>query len=358
MGIGEKILANLIQQNPTRSLVAACNAYINWVNSNIIMESVCLINNDECNNESKKSNKAIDSHLVSKGANLKPIAKNGKVRAVGVNHKNPLNSKIKETAIKKATTFPGFCKYHDNLLFSALEIKKIEHYTREHAFLLCLRVVAYKKYCSEKRYKEANFVLHSFKNKIVRNMIKESSAHNLMIDSILHGKRKSKYREIWNLIKTTVEFKHNLKSSYKIAYEDYIAFSKLSECLKTILNKKDYARIEFRQYTINNKKIAFSSAYNIPYKKNNMFLFLFVLPNDVGSNILIACLKKDYKILIRDNYIKGCFDGNIDNIQHLINLDSDCIIFNGDDFEDYEYAKYIYESDNQIIDLFPPNILK
>ena len=76
MGIGEKILANLIQQNPTRSLVAACNAYINWVNSNIIMESVCLINNDECNNESKKSNKAIDSHLVSKGANLKPIAKN------------------------------------------------------------------------------------------------------------------------------------------------------------------------------------------------------------------------------------------------------------------------------------------
>ncbi|URZ16708.1 hypothetical protein [Clostridium felsineum] len=356
----KSILANLINQNPSKSFIAACNKYINWINNNVVMESICLLNNNECNSKSESKNKAIDSHLVSKGANLKPISKNGKVRTIEINYKNPINNELKETGIKKATTFPGFCKYHDNLIFMPLEKTKIDIYTNEHTFLLILRVVAYKRYQSQKKYKQTSLIIQSFNNEIVKNMLKESTIHKVKIDSVLSKKSTNKFKAIWCFIKTNFTFRYSIKGANKINCEDYTAFDQLSKKLINMLQKEDYSEIVFKQFTIREKKIAFSSAYNIPLKKNNLFVFLFVLPDNKKSNILIACLKKDFALLMKDSKIRKCFDGDVNQIQELINIDSGSIVFNGDDddFNDYEYAKYIYESDDQIKELFPPHILK
>lgn len=358
MGIKESILANLVDSNPSKNLVIALNRYAQWIDENTITEDICLLNNDDCCNDGESMKKAINSHLISKGANLKPISKDKKVRTIATNYENPLINKLKDTPIKKATVFPGFCKYHDKFIFEPLESKKVTSYTNEHFFLLTLRAIANEKYKSEKIYKQTKLINKSFNNEIVKDMLKECNIHNECIKSILDNKTNNKFTKLCYYFKENLKFKHDIKKTNKIVYEDYIVFKQLSNDFIGMLQNKDYSQVRFKQYTIKEKKIAFSSAYRIPFKKNNLFIFLFILPNDKESNILIGCLDRDFKLLIEDKNIKQCFDGQIDKIQELINFDSDAIVFNGDDFNDYEYAKYIYETNNQIKKIFPPNIIK
>jgi hypothetical protein len=71
------------------------------------------------------SGKVIEAHTVSKSGSLRTISRNGKV----YHFKPDLNSLfensgkfvIKEIGIGQASTFPGFCAFHDRVLFSPIE---------------------------------------------------------------------------------------------------------------------------------------------------------------------------------------------------------------------------------------------
>ena len=135
MGLIHKIMARFVQYTPTQSYIGAINKYENWINSNDDSSTICFVNDKQCT-KSDNNNIAIRSHLISKSANLKPISKNGKVKIVKINHKNPYFRKLTDSAIKSTTTFPGFCKYHDKKLFEPIEGERILNYTNEHFLLL------------------------------------------------------------------------------------------------------------------------------------------------------------------------------------------------------------------------------
>lgn len=67
----------------------------------------------------------IQAHTVSKGSNLKQIAKNGHVlqydASIASLKKNGGKLSVESIGINKASVFNGFCVYHDQALFSCIE---------------------------------------------------------------------------------------------------------------------------------------------------------------------------------------------------------------------------------------------
>lgn len=60
--------------------------------------------------------KIINAHTISISSSLKPLSNEGHVLCFHLD-----DNKIKEVGIKKASTFPGFCKKHDKEMFSPIE---------------------------------------------------------------------------------------------------------------------------------------------------------------------------------------------------------------------------------------------
>lgn len=98
------------------------------------------------------SGKIIEAHTVSKSGSLRRIARNGKV----YNFKPNINSLFKnngkldcqEVGIGQASTFPGFCAYHDKQLFSPIEDQEFEA-TSYNATLLGYRAIAREIYAKQ-----------------------------------------------------------------------------------------------------------------------------------------------------------------------------------------------------------------
>lgn len=72
--------------------------------------------------------KIINSHTVSKSGSLKKISENGHVYSFEsgsiFNFECRNDLKVKSIGVSKASTFPGFCQFHDKSLFSPIEDKK------------------------------------------------------------------------------------------------------------------------------------------------------------------------------------------------------------------------------------------
>jgi len=87
----------------------------------------------------------VRAHSVSKSTNLKRISRNGHVYAFIPSFENlSKNSGIVQpelVGINKASTFTGFCAYHDKKFFSPLE-DNIFNGTKEQCFLLAYRALA------------------------------------------------------------------------------------------------------------------------------------------------------------------------------------------------------------------------
>lgn len=96
--------------------------------------------------------KIIKAHTVSKSGSLRSIARNGKV----YNFKPDINSLFKnngkfecqEVGIGQASTFPGFCAYHDKQLFSPVEDQEFEA-SVYNATLLGYRAIAREIYAKQ-----------------------------------------------------------------------------------------------------------------------------------------------------------------------------------------------------------------
>lgn len=101
-------------------------------------ESICLYpDNIQC------SGKAINSHIVSKGLNLKHIQENGHVLSFKFRVNQTLESYFepKLVGINMVTTLPCFCSFHDNKTFGRFERTNFLP-TKENIFYLSFRSFA------------------------------------------------------------------------------------------------------------------------------------------------------------------------------------------------------------------------
>lgn len=90
------------------------------------------------------SGKIINAHTISKSQNLKPIAKNQHVYGLSKSLQNAHRSggpNYELQSINKASTFTGFCSFHDNSLFEPLEKLPFVG-SKEQCFLLAYRIIS------------------------------------------------------------------------------------------------------------------------------------------------------------------------------------------------------------------------
>ncbi|CAA6811203.1 MAG: Unknown protein [uncultured Sulfurovum sp.] len=104
----------------------------------------------------KCSNKIIKAHTISKSANLKSIARDGKVYGMNFNmldiegDSNPVQLEL--IHINQASIFYIFCSIHDKVLFAPLEDAEFI-FSQEQIFLLSYRTVAKAMYMKEQQVK-------------------------------------------------------------------------------------------------------------------------------------------------------------------------------------------------------------
>lgn len=91
-------------------------------------------------------NKVIRAHTIQRNGGLSEITENGHIispkKGVEDIVKNNGNTSPQEFGVKKASTFQGFCGFHDNKMFSPIE-KRTILLCRETAFLLSFRAISY-----------------------------------------------------------------------------------------------------------------------------------------------------------------------------------------------------------------------
>ena len=81
----------------------------------------------------------VSAHTIQKSGGLTKIAENGHVLTPDSSCEP---TEMKRIGINKASTFTGFCKFHDDSLFAPIE-KYPLLLNRRHAFLLAFRVVSH-----------------------------------------------------------------------------------------------------------------------------------------------------------------------------------------------------------------------
>ena len=114
---------------------------INKTLSSFNQQKCCSVPNDlrgDC------TSKIVKAHSVSKSSSLKEISVNGHVLTTfKVTHDFNKTRKLKPQliGIKKASTFNGFCSYHDKTLFSPIEDLPFKS-TAQQCFLVAYRAVA------------------------------------------------------------------------------------------------------------------------------------------------------------------------------------------------------------------------
>lgn len=128
----------------------------------------CYHTIDSCNCDKD----IINSHSVSKSSSLEKIAYKGHIynyklnfyNFFDLNNSNPLNIiEPKKVGINEASTFYGFCKYHDNELFRDIDVENIK-INEKTAFLLGYRAFVREYYTKELAIIEQEKLLKGFAN--------------------------------------------------------------------------------------------------------------------------------------------------------------------------------------------------
>jgi hypothetical protein len=105
--------------------------------------------------------KVIKAHTISKSGSLKQIAENGHVMGTRTSLNELIKTEgvlvTKKVGINDASTFTGFCSYHDKELFAALEDRKIT-LSNEQLFLLAYRSTSRELYAKEEQLLGIDFM--------------------------------------------------------------------------------------------------------------------------------------------------------------------------------------------------------
>ncbi|MFT6908344.1 MAG: hypothetical protein ACJAS1_005041 [Oleiphilaceae bacterium] len=135
--------------------------------SNKINSRQCCMIADSLKHEC--TDKIISAHTISKSGSLGAIAdKTNHVMGLKINLPNLIknNGKLRpeKIGIKQASTFKGFCSYHDNSLFSCVEDEEFTA-TEKQCFALAYRAVAKEMYAKQNSSVNNEFLKSSDKGK-------------------------------------------------------------------------------------------------------------------------------------------------------------------------------------------------
>lgn len=117
----------------------------------------------------------ISAHSIQKSKILKHISKDGMVIAIKKSIE-PFN-KIQSLGKKVASTFTGFCGYHDNKLFMPIEDKPYIG-TAQQKFLFAYRAFAYEAH----KKREMSKMIEVFSKKVGRDVENKGLTYNLDVD--------------------------------------------------------------------------------------------------------------------------------------------------------------------------------
>lgn len=115
-------------------------------------------------NDGLCDNKIIRAHTISKSGSLKRIAENSHVMGVKTSLSELISTvgkmEVKRVGINEASTFTGFCSYHDKELFAPLEDQKIT-LSAEQLFLLAYRTTSRELYAKNEQLLNIEFMKES-----------------------------------------------------------------------------------------------------------------------------------------------------------------------------------------------------
>lgn len=204
-------------------------------------------------------------------------------------------SNIKLESKNKATTFTGFCKYHDDLVFKPIETSKYDPSSSQQNFLYAYRIYAYEFYKKVVGFKAFQKAIGK-KPSVLRNEMMVGFYRNYQ----LAMKDYESYREIMNNALIAGDF--TKISTYVIEFDYRIAFS---TC---------FAYAPLFDFHGNQISLNHLASLNQDRLKLN---FVTVIPQDKKSYIIYSWLQEDDDYF--KNYINQLKQFNINNIRRIFN---------------------------------------
>jgi len=345
-----KIYRTMVAQHPPEKLANAYNAYNRRIKEMITTERNCIMNDENCFNEKKKDNVAVNSHSIQK-KHLKKMSTKKEIHLLKADLKNPLKKNLDKSNIKSSLTFPGFCSYHDRNIFSSIENTEIDKYENDHIFLFSLRTIS-KYFCDtteelEREKGEFKCILRKENLcvilEIVRMKMNEYDLFDFDSSKILSRMKRNvvllkrfltlfvadSFHKSFNFFRSKKEYR-NLKSEL----ENYV------RCVK----KRKELEMEFRIYK-NVNSIAFSKTIQFGNRKGIHFLHITIIPTENGSDVILSCDKNDFSKMKLDCGFERLFAGNESDLNEILNSFKDEIAHNIDGFEDDFGDKFFLEWD-------------
>ena len=120
-------------------------------------------------------NAPVQTHTLTRSTFLRNLAEGGHVYSYSpllnrVAPNDPPISIPERRGIKNASTFPGFCRFHDARLFSAVETRPFKN-TPEQVFMLAYRSICYELFIKELEcHPRMRYVREKYENKLPRSM--------------------------------------------------------------------------------------------------------------------------------------------------------------------------------------------
>lgn len=136
----------------------------------------------EALNDGLCTTKIVKAHTISKSGSLKQIAEDGHVMGTKTNLNELIKTEgiivTKRVGINDASTFTGFCSYHDKELFAPLEDQKIS-LSNKQLFLLAYRSTNRELYAKEEQLLGIEFMKISDRGKprLIQEIIQEQAKH-------------------------------------------------------------------------------------------------------------------------------------------------------------------------------------
>lgn len=337
--ISRKFYRSIIAQNPPKELFESKNAIFNKFKREVQVKRICLLNNDECKNDSKSGkepNEAINSHSIPE-KNLKYMSKKSKVYILQTDFQNPFKNKLSAPFVKSALTFPGFCSYHDRNLFSKIENVEEIHYDNNSIFLISYRalskaIVESTQLVEWLEWKLRNWDSVEFTeyNKVIRKMMLEEEI--LISKDVFYKKAylfmilfiqifKTKYLEKYKQIRELKNVKKEIRDYKKKlgVYNDLINSNQIFESYFKVIK--------------NEKTIAFSCILNLKIQKRDVFVYITIIPTKEGSDLIISCKKNDFRYISSDKRLIDLFNGDENLVNEILNISKSEIAHNIEDYE-------------------------
>ena len=221
-----------------------------------------------CPRKIECSEKIIKAHSIQNNRILNKISVDGKIMQFDATDAIFTND-LSKVGRKAATTFTGFCGFHDNELFKSIELKDYESDNKEQEFFFAYRCLARelhikkqsKKLFTELMSRSPNNPNFKWMQEGTINAIKELTNLNYRFHQDTMNKR-------FELIETK---KIELKKQYSIAV----------------------CSIFSPEYDLKGNKVNSLEDFSKPTKK----LFLTIFPQNGSTIVLMSCIKEDNSLL-------------------------------------------------------------